>query len=88
MKYTCPCCGYKTFDHNPDGSYDICPICFWEDDLIPLTDPNYEYGANGVSLKQAQKNYIKFRACKDDVLQHVRQATKDDVKDTNWKLLD
>ena len=50
MKYKCPCCGYYTFDNKPDGSYDICKVCFWEADLIQLEDPTYEGGANKVSL--------------------------------------
>lgn len=29
-KYKCLCCGYKTLDTR--GEYDICPVCFWEDD--------------------------------------------------------
>ena len=32
VKYTCPCCGYKTLDEEPPNTYDICEICFWEDD--------------------------------------------------------
>lgn len=32
MKYTCPCCGYKTLDEEPTDTYEICKICFWEDD--------------------------------------------------------
>ena len=31
---TCPCCGYKTL--NEKGGYDICPICFWEDESFNL----------------------------------------------------
>ncbi|WP_322745805.1 CPCC family cysteine-rich protein [Paenibacillus donghaensis] len=23
-KYSCPCCGYKTLDYEPPGTYDIC----------------------------------------------------------------
>ena len=29
-KYKCLCCGYRTLDTR--GEYDICPVCFWEDD--------------------------------------------------------
>lgn len=29
-KYACPCCGCLTLDER--GGYDICPVCFWEDD--------------------------------------------------------
>jgi hypothetical protein len=31
MKYTCPCC-YKTLGEEPPDTYEICEICFWEDD--------------------------------------------------------
>jgi len=31
--YPCPCCGYLVFTE-PPGSYDICSICFWEDDPV------------------------------------------------------
>lgn len=29
-KFACPCCGCLTLDER--GGYDICPVCFWEDD--------------------------------------------------------
>lgn len=29
-KFVCPCCGCRTLDER--GVYDICPVCFWEDD--------------------------------------------------------
>lgn len=45
-RFACPCCGYKTFIEEPNGSYDICQVCSWEDDPIQLADPNYEGGAN------------------------------------------
>lgn len=28
----CLCCGYKTLSER--GNYDICPVCFWEDELF------------------------------------------------------
>ncbi|MFI5753623.1 CPCC family cysteine-rich protein [Streptomyces sp. NPDC051569] len=28
--YPCPCCGHRVLDAMP-GSYEICPVCFWED---------------------------------------------------------
>ncbi|HVI41567.1 MAG TPA: CPCC family cysteine-rich protein, partial [Anaerovoracaceae bacterium] len=73
MKYRCPCCGYYTFDNKPDGGYDICKVCFWEDDPIQLEDPTYEGGANKVSLIQAQKNYQEFGACELEMTPHVRR---------------
>ena len=37
-KYTCPCCGYQSLDS--DGDYDICEICFWEDDPYQKLNAN------------------------------------------------
>lgn len=86
-KYTCPCCGYKTLDDGDPGSYDICEICFWEHDNIQFDDPDYEGGANVVSLRTAQQNFIKFGAKEKRVLKHVRKPMRYDVKDENWKPL-
>lgn len=82
MKYTCPCCGYTSLDYK---IYDICDICFWEDDKVQFLDPNFEGGANGISLMQAQKNFIEFGACDESSIDCVRKPNEDDVKDVNWK---
>ena len=29
-KHQCLCCGFKTLETR--AGYDICPVCFWEDD--------------------------------------------------------
>ncbi|MGM0878372.1 MAG: CPCC family cysteine-rich protein [Bacillota bacterium] len=85
MKYTCPCCGYKTLDEEPPGTYDICGICFWEDDGVQYRDPDYEDGANEGSLRQAQQNFIKFGACSEGSIKFVRKPNKEDIKDPSWK---
>lgn len=64
-RYACPCCGYLTFSSPPDGSFDICPVCLWEDDLVQLDDPDYAGGANSVSLNQARKNFKKWGAIEE-----------------------
>ena len=71
-KHRCPCCGYYAFEHEPDGTYDICPVCFWEDDPVSLSDPGYKGGANGVSLIEARENYLKYRACPDELFLYAR----------------
>ena len=48
-------------------------------------DPDYEGGANEVSLRQAQKNFIKFGACEEDCLEFVRKTNEKDIKDPYWK---
>lgn len=84
----CPCCGYQTFDTKDRGSYDICPICYWEDDPIPMNDPDFISGANTVSLRQAQANFLLFGACKFEMIRHVRKPDKYDKKSPEWRPVD
>lgn len=82
MKYRCPCCGYFTFAQQPDGSYDICPVCYWEDDAMPLKNPEYEGGANKVSLNRARENYLEYGACTEDMVKFTREPTEDELAET------
>ncbi|HCE4695085.1 TPA: hypothetical protein NGU23_004712 [Vibrio parahaemolyticus] len=77
MKYTCPCCGYNTFDAPAKGTYDICELCYWEDDLVQNEAPDYEGGANGICLREAQREFLKEAV-----------DTTGYFKDPSWKLLD
>lgn len=81
-KNTCPCCGYSTMDS--DGHYDICPICFWEDDPIQKEN-EYDTGANQIPLIEAQINYIKYGACEKRFVKNVRKPNIQDKRDPNWK---
>ena len=87
MKYTCPCCGYKTLGEEPPGTHDICKICYWEDDYFQYDHPDMDGGANHVSLKEAQQNFIKFGVSEKEFLENVRPPNKSDIKDPNWKPL-
>ena len=49
------CCGNHSLP--PDSIYEICPVCGWEDDDIQNDDPNFEGGANDMSLNQAKEAY-------------------------------
>ncbi len=49
-KFPCPCCGYLTLSEAERGSYEICPVCLWEDDASQFEDPDSDTGANSVSL--------------------------------------
>ena len=60
-RFPCPCCGHRVFGEAP-GSYDICPVCFWEDDLSQLRWPDTDGGANVPSLIDAQANVARFGA--------------------------
>ena len=78
-KYKCPCCGYFTFEDKPNGNYDICPVCFWEDDPMAYDEPSEEFCCNRVSLLQAKDNYLAFGACRIDMVCHVRKPNVDEL---------
>ena len=77
-KYKCPCCGYYTFDKK-DRTYDICPVCFWEDDPEQYANPLMANGANHVYLATARVNYKHFAACDPEMKKYVRGAKKDEL---------
>lgn len=56
--FKCPVCGKYTFQSGP-GSYEICPVCGWEDDKAQYKDPNLKGGANRLSLKEYKRQYEK-----------------------------
>ncbi len=70
-KFKCPCCGYYTLGE--EGVYDVCPVCFWEDDASQTRDPDMAGGANKVSLSQARENYLKYGACTEEFTPFVRE---------------
>lgn len=80
MKCKCPCCGFYTFDeplNNAAG--DICPVCFWEIDLI-VRDEDKPSGANhGLSLNECRDNYIRFSACTEEMAKHTRKPRGDEL---------
>ncbi len=86
-RYPCPCCGHLVYRDQP-GSYDICPVCFWEDDLVQLRWPDYGGGANRPSLIEAQENYRLVGASEPRLLDHVRAANPSEPLDPHWRRFD
>ena len=85
-RYKCKCCGYFTMKDEPldpakhPGTFEICPVCFWEDDSLQFLNPDYSGGANAVSLREAKQNFKKFRAAEKDMLKYVRPPRKNELK--------
>ncbi len=48
LKNTCPACGYLTLSER--NSFDICSLCFWEDDGLDDFEENECSGPNHVTL--------------------------------------
>jgi hypothetical protein len=81
--YPCPCCGYLVFDEQP-GSYGICPICFWEDDLSQLRFVRTT-GANHVTLIEAQANFAHFGASEERLAMYCTKPKLDERRDDSWR---
>jgi len=56
-RWPCACCGCFTLEEAGRSSYQICPVCCWEDDGAQYADPDLAGGANRVSLHRAVRNY-------------------------------
>ena len=83
MLYPCACCGYMTII----DEYDICPICRWEHDVAQESEPYEGIGANKVTLKQGQENFVRLGACEPGQVAYARRVTASDEIDPTWKPL-
>ena len=81
--HQCPCCGYRTL--HARGDYEICPVCFWEDDdeaeTYGIDAPERPQGPNRVQLWQARTNYLDFGAAEQRDKHHVRPPLKKEYPD-------
>ena len=66
-------------DEKPPGTYDICDLCGWEDDAVQFAEPDYEGGANGESLREAQHRFLLEST--------NRNYSSELEKDESWKIL-
>lgn len=78
--YPCPSCGFLVFGE-PPGSYEICPVCNWEDDCVQLASPGMRGGANKESLKEYQDGIL------EKIPPHVMQM-EDLERDPEWRPLE
>jgi len=77
--YRCPCCGYKTLLGR--GHYEVCQVCFWEDDGQDEADADIALGGpNGaLSLRDGQANFKQFGAMAERFKNHVRAPEPDEI---------
>jgi hypothetical protein len=47
-------------------------VCFWEDDGVQFRNPDYEGGANTVSLNQARRSFLEHGVSETRFESHVR----------------
>lgn len=80
----CPCCGHAVHDDRP-GSSLICPVCFWEDDLLQLRWPHYDGGANKISLIEAHRNFYSIGAKQVERLEFTRDPFDDEPVEEGFR---
>jgi len=80
----CPCCGYRALSPGAPGSYEVCEICGWLDDLVGFYHPETQSDYNYVSLAQAWANVREYGACLPGVAASTRAPTDDDERDPNY----
>ena len=75
----CPCCGCKAIGER--SAYEICPVCFWEDDGQDDQNADEVWGGpNGaLSLAEARTNYRSFGASSERRKQFVRLPRPDEL---------
>ncbi|KQN97049.1 CPCC family cysteine-rich protein [Paenibacillus sp. Leaf72] len=71
-KYSCPCCKYLTLSEEPPGTFEICPVCYWEDDNLQYAEPDRVGGANSICLREAKSNFKDYGAISLEFLDAVR----------------
>lgn len=78
--HACPCCGYKTLPER--AAYDLCPVCWWEDEgLRP-----WEYSEpNGQTLVEAQQEFLAQRLPYRLRPGKVRAPRRGEERDPDWR---
>lgn len=79
LSLRCPCCGCKTLSERE--AFEICPVCFWEDDGQDDHDADVVRGGPNASLSLtlARANYQRFGACDERSVGRVRAPRPEEL---------
>jgi hypothetical protein len=74
--FPCPCCGSRTLGEL--ACYEICPVCFWEDDGQGDNDADLVRGGPNrhLSLTVARESFNRIGTPAPRDLAHARPATE------------
>jgi hypothetical protein len=87
MNKQCPCCGFYTVDSDDEVIVDICPVCFWQYDIVMHNKPNMAGGANCISLNEARRNFKAFGVCDRRFADHVRAPLEEEMPGYHFEIL-
>ena len=80
MNYPCPCCGNLTARYpRKNAVADICPVCFWENDVFSPGEDEPSDENHGMTLRQGQEAYKRLGAVREDFLRFVRPASPEEL---------
>ena len=80
MNYPCPCCGYLTArSPRKNAVGEICPVCFWENDVFSLGEDEPSDENHGMTLGQGRAAYQKTGAVRADLLPYVRPPLPEEI---------
>jgi hypothetical protein len=77
--YRCPCCCCRTLTER--AGFEICPVCYWEDDGQDCHDADeVRGGPNGsLSLTQARENFRRIGATDARFVSNVRRPLPEEL---------
>ena len=73
-QYQCPCCDYYTLSCR--AGYEICRVCYWEDDGHDFNRLDQISGANHISLREARGNFTSMGAADQAAVSLVVSASE------------
>ena len=78
--YRCPCCRALTLHGR--GGFEMCPVCWWEDDGQDEHDlDTMRGGPNGtLTLREARENYRRFGASEALYADRVRKPRPEEME--------
>jgi hypothetical protein len=76
---------YLTISDPHPGTFEICPVCYWEDDNAQFKNIDYKGAANEECLREASQNFMKFGASSRQFLKYVRAPLLDEISETEKK---
>jgi hypothetical protein len=81
--YRCPCCGFVFVTLAQRGAYEICDVCFWEDDGQDEHDVGEIRGGpnHDLSLRKARQNFQEIGACDQRCTRFVRAPLSHELPD-------
>ena len=80
MRYQCPCCECFTLKEQP-RTFEVCPVCYWMDDPLQFSDPNYVRPTNQLSLNEARSNFRSFGAIDKRYIDFVRKPLDHEINE-------